>query len=257
MADLSPPIDALLRLLEVTLVLSVTWLTNFLFGRLIIGAVWKRNRSVAYEVSSVGSIVIWIAGVLLTLPILGASDSEVSVVILLVGAFLILATREFTGNWFAGQTIKKIIPFRVGDWIRASGTYGRVAKIDDLYTTLVTPQNEAVVMPNSKLTSDFILDRSANDFVSVPLEAEIPSGLELSIVMLTMADIARDLSARFSERGENEQPEVFLLSQTAESVKIRVMLKITNPAREEEVKSEFKKKLASLRWPDEPSQSSR
>jgi small conductance mechanosensitive channel len=239
-----------LSLLYVALILAATWLTNFLFGRLIIGAVWKRNRSVAYEVSSVGSIVIWTAGVLLTLPVLGATDTEVSVVILLVGAFLILATRDFAGNWFAGQTIKKIIPFRVGDWIKTSDIYGRVAKIDDLYTTLVTPGNEAVVIPNSRLTSDSIVDRSTNGSINVPFEVEVPAGLELSLVSMTMADIARELSMSFSDAGENERPEIYVLAQTPKSVRIKVVLRITNPAREEEAKSEFKKRLATLRWPE-------
>jgi small-conductance mechanosensitive channel len=250
LVEFSPVANTVLNLLFVALILSATWLTNFLFGRLIIGAVWKRNRSVAYEVSSVGSIIIWTAGVLLTLPVLGASDTVVSVVILLVGAFLILATRDFTGNWFAGQTIKKIIPFRVGDWIKTSEVYGRVAKIDDLYTTLVTPGNEAVVIPNSKLTSDSIIDRSTNGSISVPLEVEVPSGLELSLVSMTMADIARELSASFSDVGENQQPEIYILSQTPNMVQMKVVLRITNPAREDEAKSEFKKRLAALRWPE-------
>jgi small-conductance mechanosensitive channel len=250
LTEVSPVTNTIVSLLFVALILSATWLTNFLFGKLIIGAVWKRNRSVAYEVSSVGSIVIWTAGVLLTLPVLGASDTVVSVVILLVGAFLILATREFTGNWFAGQTIKKIIPFRVGDWIRTSEIYGRVVKIDDLYTTLVTQSNEAVVVPNSRLTSDSIVDRSTNGSINVPLEVEVPSGLELSLVSMTMAGIARELSMNFSDVEENVQPEIYILAQTPNTVRLKVVLRITNPAREDEAKSEFKKRLAALHWPE-------
>lgn len=239
-----------MSLLVVALILSATWLTNFLFGRLIIGAVWKRNRSLAYEVSSVGGIVIWTAGVLLTLPVLGASDTVVSVVILLVGAFLILATRDFTGNWFAGQTIKKIAPFKIGDWIRTPSTYGRVVKIDDLYTTLVTPENESVAIPNSKLISDLIVDRSGNGPIKVPLEVEVPPELEISTVSLTMAEIAREISAKFSDVGENEQPEIHVIAQSVNTIRMKVILNITNPANEEEAKSEFRKRLAELNWPE-------
>jgi len=250
--DVSPWLDALIRLFLVALILTVTWIINLLFGRIVIGAVSKRNRNVAYEVSSVGGIVIWTAGVLLTLPVLGASDTVVSVVILLAGAFLILATRDFAGNWFAGQTIKKIVPFRIGDWIRTAGIYGRVAKIDDLYTTLVTPENEMVVVPNSKLTSDLIVDRSANGSIKVPVEFEVPPSVESGVMSLTLSSILQELSARFSEAGDNEQPEIYLLSQTSEAVRMRAILKIANPAREEEAKSEFRKRLAMLRWPEGP-----
>ena len=250
MFDVSPWLDALIRLFLVAVILTATWLINQVFGRIVIGAISKRNRNVAYEVSSVGGIVIWMAGVLLTLPVLGASDTVVSVVILLAGAFLILATRDFAGNWFAGQTIKKIIPFRVGDWIRTSGVYGRVAKIDDLYTTLVTPENETVVMPNSKLTSDFIVDRSANGSIKVPVEFEVPSTVESGVMSLAVGSILQELSSKFSEVGDNEQPEIHLLSQTREAVRARAVLRIANPAREEEAKSEFRKRLSMLRWPE-------
>jgi len=239
-----------LSLLEVALILSATWLTNFLFGRLIIGAVWKRNRSLAYEVSSVGGIVIWTAGVLLTLPVLGASDTVVSVVLLLVGAFLILATRDFTGNWFAGQTIKKIAPFKIGDWIRTPSTYGRVVKIDDLYTTLVTPENESVVIPNSKLISDMIVDRSGNGPIKVHLKVDVPPELGISTASLTLAEIAREISTKFSDVGENEQPEIHVIARSAKTVRMQVVLRITNPANEDEAKSEFRRRLAALNWPE-------
>jgi small conductance mechanosensitive channel len=247
--DVSPWLDALIRLLLVAVILTVTWVINLLFGRLVIGAVSKRNRNVAYEVSSVGGIVIWMAGVLLTLPVLGASDTVVSVVILLAGAFLILATRDFAGNWFAGQTIKKIIPFRVGDWIRASGVYGRVAKIDDLYTTLVTRENETVVIPNSRLTSDVIVDRSTGGSVKVPIEIEVPSAVESGVMTLTLGNILRELAGSFSEVGDNEQPEIYILSQIEGTVRVRVILRIANPAREEEARSEFMKRVSMVRWP--------
>jgi small conductance mechanosensitive channel len=248
--DVSPWLDALIRLFLVALILTITWVINLLFGRIVIGAVSKRNRNVAYEVSSVGGIVIWTAGVLLTLPVLGASDTVVSVVILLAGAFLILATRDFAGNWFAGQTIKKIIPFKVGDWIRVSGVYGRVVKIDDLYTTLVTPENETVTMPNSKLTSDFILDRSSNGSVKIPVEFEVPSGVESGVMSLAVGNILQELAGRFAEAGTNELPEMYVLSQTVGAVRLRAVLTIANPAREEEAKSEFRKRLSMLRWPE-------
>jgi len=237
-----------LSLSLVALIMCATWLTNFLFGRLIIGAVWKRNRSLAYEISSVGGIIIWTAGVLFTLPVLGASDTVVSVAILLVGVFLILATRDFTGNWFAGQTIKKIAPFKIGDWIRTPSAYGRVVKIDDLYTTLITPENESVAIPNSKLTSDLIVDRSGNGPIKVPVEIDVPPGLGISTVSLSMAEIARELSTKFSDVGETEQPEIYVIAQSARAVRMRVILKITNPANEEEAKSEFNKRLAALHW---------
>ena len=248
MADPLIAADTLLRFLEALLILTSTYLVNFLFGKMVIGAVSKRNRSVAYEISSVGGIVIWTAGILLTLPVLGASDTVVSVVILLVGAFLILASRDFTSNWFAGQSIKKIVPFRIGDWIVSSGAYGRVVKIDDLYTTMVTRENETVVIPNSKLTSDAIVDRSTNGFINVPVEVDVPSSTELSALVQAVSTVAHEISSNFSDIGEKEALEIYVLAQSPVSVRVRVNLKVNNPAREEEAKSEFRKRVSEVEW---------
>ena len=104
-------------------------------------------------------------------------------------------------------------------------------------------------MPNNKLTSDFIVDRSANGSIKIPVEFEVPSSVESGVMSLTLGSILQELSAKFSEAGDNEQPEIYLLSQTAEAVRVRAILRIANPAREEEAKSEFRKRLAMLRWP--------
>jgi hypothetical protein len=70
------------------------------------------------------------------------------------------------------------------------------------------------------------------------------------MVSLSIAEIARELSTKFSDMGEDEQPEIYVVSQSATEVRIKVMLRITNPANEEEAKSEFKKRLAALHWPE-------
>jgi small conductance mechanosensitive channel len=236
--------DLLVSLASAALILAFTYLVNILFGRIIIGVVWKKNRSVAYEIGRVGAIVIWTAGILFTLPVLGASDLVVSVVILLVGAFLIIATRDFTGNWFAGQMIKTIIPFRVGDWIRTPETYGRVARIDNLYTTLVTPKNETVVIPNSKLTSESIVDRTTNGTVKVPIEVEVDSKVGFVKFSAAATDVAVEIGSQYSEVEESKPPEIYMLSQSDLKTRYAVVLEISSPAREDEVASEFRRRLA-------------
>jgi small-conductance mechanosensitive channel len=154
------------------------------------------------------------------------------------------------GNWFAGQTIKKLSPFRIGDWIRASDVYGRVVKIDDLYTTLVTSGNESVIIPNGKLTSDVIVDRTANGSINVPVEVDVPSRVELSALTSALSNLAREVASSFTDIGDKESPEIHILSQTPGTVRIRVTLRVSNPAREEEAKSELRKRVAELQWPD-------
>lgn len=230
------------------IILAVTYVLAFLFNRLAVRAIGRRSRTSAYEIGRVGSIVIWIVGILAILPVLGASDVVVAVVLLLVGAFLILATRDFTNNWFAGQMIKTVAPFRVGDWIKISGgSYGRVTKIEGLYTMLVTPQNETLVIPNSKLTSDLILDRTTSGSLKVPIDLELNNDIEFGQLASAVQKIAKELSQYLTESdGRKAEPEIYVVSRTPDSVKVRVFLRIDNAAKEEEVASEFRKHFSVL-----------
>src|SRR5579875_3069059 len=234
------------RALVAAVILAITYAVDFAFGRIVMRAVGRKNRSAAYEIGRVGSIVIWIGGILSILPIVGASDIVVAAVIFLVGAFLIIATKDFTSNWFAGQMIKTIAPFKVGDWIKASGSYGRVTKIESLYTILVTPDNETVVIPNSKLTSDLIVDRTTSGSLKVPIELEIDPSVEFRQLTRAVAGIVSQLGEYLSASSRESEPEIYVVSQEFDRARVRIVLKIDNPAREQEVASEFRKRFASL-----------
>lgn len=239
--------DIFQRILIAAIILGITYLLGFSFNRVIIKAIGKKSRSAAYEIGRVGSIIIWIVGIVSILPVLGASDIVVAVVILLVGAFLIIATRDFTNNWFAGQMIKTLAPFRVGDWVKTSdGYYGRVSRIEGLFTVLVTPQNETIVVPNSKLTSDLILDRTTSGSLKVPVDLELSQEMEFGDLTSAITKITRELSQYLVDSERASEPEIHVLSRTHEHVRVRVFLRIENPAKEEEVASEFRKRFSSL-----------
>ncbi|MGD0477784.1 MAG: mechanosensitive ion channel family protein [Nitrososphaerales archaeon] len=240
--------DIVVRVLVSAVILILTYVITFAFNRIVMQAIGGRSRSSAYEIGRIGSTVIWIMGILSILPVLGASEIVIAVVILLVGAFLILATRDFSNNYFAGQMIRAIGPFKIGDWIRTTdGSYGRVVRIEGLYTLLVTPQNETIVIPNSKLTSDLLLDRTTSGSLKVPIDLELNRDVEFGQFTLAVSKIMEDLARNLSDSGpKSNEPEIYLVSTTPDCVKVRVFLRIDNAAKEEKVASEFRKRFNML-----------
>ncbi|MDU6116071.1 MAG: mechanosensitive ion channel [Paeniclostridium sordellii] len=75
-----------------------------------------------------------------------------------VGLALGLAFKEILSNLGAGIIILFFQPFKTGDYISGSGVDGTVADIQIFSTILKTPDNKAIVIPNSKLTSDNIIN---------------------------------------------------------------------------------------------------
>ena len=72
-----------------------------------------------------------------------------------------LALQGSLSNFAAGFLMILFRPFKVGDYIEAAGTAGTVEEIQIFTTTLRSPDNKLVIVPNAKLTADNIVNWSA------------------------------------------------------------------------------------------------
>ncbi|MDX1644778.1 MAG: mechanosensitive ion channel [Thermoanaerobaculia bacterium] len=79
-----------------------------------------------------------------------------------------LALQPILGNFFAGLVISAERPFRINDWIRYGEIEARVVSINWRTTHLRTRDNDNLVVPNSKIASEDIL----NYFYPNPLHME-------------------------------------------------------------------------------------
>ena len=69
-----------------------------------------------------------------------------------------LALQPILGNFFAGLVISAERPYRINDWIKVGDDEGRVVAITWRTTHLRTRNNDDVVLPNSKMADERILN---------------------------------------------------------------------------------------------------
>lgn len=69
-----------------------------------------------------------------------------------------LALQPILSNFFAGLVISVERPFRINDWIRVGDFEGRVAAITWRTTHLRTRENDNLVIPNSKLADERVVN---------------------------------------------------------------------------------------------------
>jgi CRP-like cAMP-binding protein len=78
-----------------------------------------------------------------------------------VGAVVVgFALQDTLGNLFAGLAIQIEKPFRVGQWIQVGGRDGQVQQITWRATKLRTKDGEFLVVPNSAISKDPVLNYS-------------------------------------------------------------------------------------------------
>lgn len=74
-----------------------------------------------------------------------------------------LALQGSLSNFAGGILILFLKPFKVGDFIEGAGHSGTVTDISIFYTYMNTPKNQAVIVPNSQLSSNTIVNYNTND----------------------------------------------------------------------------------------------
>jgi small conductance mechanosensitive channel len=120
------------------------------------------NRSVdATIVSFVGSLTYVALLTFFIIAALGQLGIQTTSFIAILGAAGLaigLALQGSLANFAAGFLMIIFKPFKIGDYVEIAGTAGTVEKIHIFTSTLTTPDNKTVIIPNAKITGDNIIN---------------------------------------------------------------------------------------------------
>jgi len=97
--------------------------------------------------------------------VLGLFGIQTTSLIALLGAAGLavgLALQGTLGNFSAGVMLLIFRPFRAGDFVEAGGVAGAVQEVGIFSTTLATPDNVRIILPNSSVYGQTIKNYAAN-----------------------------------------------------------------------------------------------
>lgn len=89
---------------------------------------------------------------------LGIQTTSFIAILGAAGLAIGLALQGSLSNFASGFLMIIFKPFKVGDYIEAAGVAGTVESIQIFTTTLKTPDNKTVIVPNSSVTGDNIVN---------------------------------------------------------------------------------------------------
>jgi small conductance mechanosensitive channel len=107
--------------------------------------------------------VLLIAVILAALDTLGLPVTSLIAVVGAAGLAVGLALKDSLGNFAAGVMLVMFRPFKKGDFVEVAGVAGSVNEIRIFSTTLTTPDNKLIIIPNGQVAADTITNYSAND----------------------------------------------------------------------------------------------
>lgn len=99
----------------------------------------------------------------------GIKTTSFIAVIGAAGLAIGLALQGTLANFAGGVMILLFKPFKVGDLIESQGHLGRVKEVHIFVTILLTPENKTVILPNSAVSSNDIVNYTTEGVIRVDL----------------------------------------------------------------------------------------
>lgn len=182
------------NLIPALFILFIGW---FLSGKILIMikrtlTKSKVDESIISFFSSVLKLVFRIIVILVALTCFGINISSI---VATFGAALVtvgLALKDNLSNAASGAIIIINKPFKIGDTLSTSTIDGKVTKIEMLSTTLITSDNREIVVPNSKLTSDYIINSSVNSKRRLDLELPLKKDIKFTDIQPILNNIVNN-----------------------------------------------------------------
>jgi len=122
---------------------------------------------------------------------LGIQTASLIALLGAAGLAIGLALQGSLESFAAGVLMLVFRPFRVGDYIEGAGMEGTVESISLFTTSLVTLDNRVVIIPNSKLNSDNIINASAKSHRRVDVAVGVSYSANLDQVRQVILDELR------------------------------------------------------------------
>jgi len=148
-------------------------LVIFYVGRMIVGIVVNSIDKLLSSrgmdeilVSFLTSIIRWVLLLFVIVAALSQLGVDTTSLVALLGAAGLaigLSLQSSLSNFASGVMLIIFRPFTKGDFVEVAGTSGSVDSISIFTTTLTTPDNKEVIVPNGSILSNNIVNFSARD----------------------------------------------------------------------------------------------
>ncbi len=187
-------------------------------AKLVVKGMRKRGMdpSVYRFVETIVKVMIMVVVVISALSSLGVNISSFIAALASVGVAIGLGLQNSVSQFASGIMIIFNKPFKKGDFVEIKGVSGSVSEINIMYTVLLSPDNKRIIMPNSDITSNHIINYSAEENRRCDLTFSISYADDISkaksIVLSQVAQLETVLN--------DPEPVVLVSAQEASSVQL-------------------------------------
>jgi small-conductance mechanosensitive channel len=198
--------------LLIALLIAVFWISSrtkhFLFNRLLTKS--GLDRALQYAISQIVSNVVLIVGIIIVLENTGIHLGALAVFAGAVGVGVGFGLQNITSNFISGLVILAERPITIGDRIEVAGIAGQVQQIRARSTVILTNDNIAMIVPNTKFIDSPVTNWTYGDpRVRFRVPVGVAYGSDVNKVREVLIAAAREHPATLSEPEPNAYLEKF------------------------------------------------
>ncbi|QFI14572.1 mechanosensitive ion channel family protein [Borrelia sp. CA_690] len=127
--------------------------------------------------------------ILIILTYLGVPTTSIIAVFGSLGLAVGLAAQSILSNFVSGFVVLNSKFFKCGDHIKCGDVEGLVENVQIFFTTLETFNKEIIKIPNSKLTSNFVVNFSASPRRRVVFSFQVPYDTNIGLLKDKIEDL--------------------------------------------------------------------
>jgi small-conductance mechanosensitive channel len=198
--------------LLIALLITVFWLSSrtkrFLFNRFLTKS--GLDRSLQYAIAQVVSNIVLVVGIFIVLDSAGIRLGTLAVFAGAVGVGVGFGLQNIASNFISGLVILAERPIAIGDRVEVAGIAGQVQQIRARSTVIVTSDNIAMIVPNTKFIDSPVTNWHYGDpRVRFRVPVGVAYGSDIDKVRDTLIAAAREHAATLSDPPPNAYLEKF------------------------------------------------
>lgn len=170
----------------------VGWIISKWCQALVLKAVRRAgiDEALSRFFASLAQYAVLVMAVTAALGKAGVETTSIAAVIAAAGLAIGLALQGSLGHFASGVLLLIFRPFTIGDRVTADGHTGKVEDIGLFATTLSTPANERIIIPNGSVTDDAIINHTASGKIRATIGVGVAYGADIDQVCKILLEAA-------------------------------------------------------------------
>ena len=187
----------------------------------------KSDSTLSTFIQSLVTALLWIVLILAMVGTLGINTTSIAALLAAGGMAIGMAMSGTVQNFAGGIILLAFKPFKVDDYVKIQGFFGRISEITINHTKLITTDNREIVIPNGSIATDTIDNYSSRTPQRLSIKFNVPYGTDFDQVkdiLLEMVKQQPKILTKDTPGAKN--PKVYLneLNDSSIQIKLRVWI---------------------------------